>query len=200
MSHTQTSRRAGDSSPVPPPRDSRRGEQYEALPWTGITLFLAVVGLLLFMALPMRKPRLQEMLAMQKHHFVQMAHEELARAIEEYHNDHGMWPGTEPVEVGMLGPRVHDQVWLARQLKMCTDSYGFVVPQFLTSHPWGPYLPSGIPINPETGLNTVRIVGEGESLRSANDGLFGWIYDPRSGAVEPDRLNLPTVQNAVAKQ
>ena len=200
MSHTQTSRNAGDTSSAPPPSDSRVGEQYEALPWTGITLFLAVLGLLLFMALPMHKPRLQQMLAMQKHHSVLMAHEELARAIEEYHNDHGLWPGAEPVEAGTLGPRIYDQLWLARQLEMCTDSYGFVVPQFLTSHPWGPYLPSGIPFNPETGLNTVRIVDEGESLVSANDGLFGWIYDPRSGLVEPDQLNLPTVQNALAKQ
>ena len=202
MSHTQTTRPAGEPTPDPLPSPPPRAEEYEALPWTGITLILAVVGLLLFMALPMRKPRLEEMMAMQADHSVRMAQQEFARAVEEYQNDHGRWPGAQPVEAGVLETARYDPVWLVRQLEMCTDSQGFVVPQFLTSHPWGPYLPSGIPINPGTGLNTVRLVAEGESLRSANDGLYGWIYDPRSGRVEPDTLTrmTATAQHAPAKR
>jgi len=200
MSHPQTTRHSGNQDPVLPPGVPRTGEQYEALPWTGITLFLAIVGLLLFMAVPMRRPHLREMLAMQQRHSLRMAQEELARAVEEYHNDHGRWPGAEPVEAGALETGRYDAVWLVRQLEMHTDARGFVVPQFLTSHPWGPYLPTGIPMNPATGLNTVRLVEEGETMESANDGLYGWIYDPRTGLIEPDRLTAHPVQDAPSKQ
>jgi hypothetical protein len=194
MSHTQTSREAGAPSPLAGTNDTPGEEPYEALPWTGITLVLAVVGLLLFMAVPMGRPRLQEMMAMQGDHSVRMAREELSRAIEEYHNDHGVWPGARPEEVGTLNDPVHRSIWLARQLEMCTDGQGFVVPQFLSTHPWGPYLPSGIPLNPDTGLNTVRMVGAEESIESANDSLYGWIYDPTTGLIVADQRSIATVQ------
>ena len=156
-----------------------------------MTLALAVVGLLLFMAVPLSRPNVAKLMVEHRYQLERLALEELSRAVEAYHNDHGAWPGARPAEAGTLDEKVYEEDWLQRQLRMYTDAEGRVVPQELTSHPFGPYLEDGIPLNPSTGLRSVRVLAEGEEgPGSVRDGIYGWIYDPRTGAICPHSPGL----------
>jgi len=139
---------------------------------------------------PAPQPNVAKLMVEHRYQLERLAQEELSRAVEHYHNDHGAWPGARPAEAGTLDERVFEQDWLLRQLRMFTDSEGRVVPQQLTSHPFGPYLEGGIPLNPSTGLRTVRVLAAGEKPESVRDGIYGWIYDPRTGAVSPHSPGL----------
>jgi hypothetical protein len=52
------------------------------------------------------------------------------------------------------------------------------------SHPYGPYLPSGIPSNPLTGVSTVMPVGQFPP--DSPTGTGGWIYEQKTGRIAPD--------------
>ena len=171
-------------------------EPFESLPWTGITVVIAVIGLLLFMAVPMRRPSADRLLAAQRAFSEEMAIEEIHRAVEDYHNDHGAWPGCQPTVARTLGAPIYRAEWLVRQLTMSSDSHGGVGPADLTSFPFGPYMPNGIPTNPRTGLSSVYVLAEGESFRSILPGIFGWVYDPRCGEVRPHRTPLELNRHA----
>jgi|GEM_PF-2338771 len=162
-----------------------RPDPLENLPWTGITVLLAVLGLLLFMAVPMGQPTAQEKLQAQRSHRAEMALESLQRALEDYHADHAEWPGLDPATAMALGPAIHEEDWLRRQLELASGPDGSTRPVASPSHPFGPYLPNGIPTNPANGLDSIRVLGEGETFEGVVDDLYGWVYDPRSGELRP---------------
>lgn len=160
----------------------------ENLPWTGITVVVAVLGLLLFMAVPMRKPTAHEALRAQRERQAFVALDTLSKAIEDYHADHAEWPGAQPLAASGLGPLVHEESWLRRQLEMPSNRTGDTLPDSSADYSYGPYLPKGIPTNPLNRQDSIRILREGESIDSVVDGLYGWVYDPRSGEVQPHVL------------
>jgi hypothetical protein len=94
----------------------------------------------------------------------------------------------QPSIARTLAPPVHEAAWLKRQLEMCSNRSGETVPVPQPDYAFGPYLPNGIPTNPLNGRSSIRILREGESFESVVDGLYGWIYDPRSGEVQPHIL------------
>jgi hypothetical protein len=160
----------------------------EDLPWTGITVVIAVLGLLFFMAVPMRKPTAREMLLAQREHGASLACETLGRAIQDYHAEHSEWPGVRPNVASTLGPPEYGENHLCRQLEMPSDRLGFTMPTGGGQYTYGPYLPNGIPVNPRNGQRSIRILGEGESFEAVVDKLYGWVYDPRTGEVRPHTL------------
>lgn len=184
-------------SPAPhpdPPFTPREFTEKENLPWTGITLLLAVLGLLLFMAVPMGNPSPQELLAAQRQHRAEMALGGIQSAVEDFHNDHGQWPGVAPQVARTLGPPVYDAAWLERQLSMSSDGDGWTAPAASPGFSYGPYLPKGVPVNPTNGQRSIRILREGETFDSVVDALYGWVYDPRSGEVRPHVLPFERLQ------
>jgi len=177
-----------DLAPGAPPVHAERPAELDGLPWTAFTVVLAVVGLLLFMAVPVREPTVRERLAAQRERRAFVAQETLARAIEDYRADHGFWPGVPASEASSLAPERYDAVVLERQLTQHSDARGATLPTAEGPHRFGPYLPNGVPANPTTGLRSFRILDEGERPEHVVDGLYGWIYDPRTGEVLPHRL------------
>lgn len=178
-----------------PPGESEFGD-LENLPWTGITVVIAVLGLLLFMAVPLRQPTVREKLTAQRQREAVVALETIGRAIEDYRTDHGVWPGARALEASSLAPPVFTTGDLVRQLEQHTDRYGATLPTPEVGYDHGPYLPNGLPRNPGTGLRSVRILEEGESFGHVIDGLYGWIYDPRTGEVRPHELPFPGLRSA----
>ncbi len=111
-------------------------------------------------------------------HAGRMALQELALAIEQYHVDHGQWPGLPPT-AGL--DREPSTDWLERQLTMASNAAGAVAPVRESDFPFGPYLPGGLPVNPANGLADVRLVVPWSG--HAVDGTTGWSYDAMTGEV-----------------
>lgn len=167
-----------------PPATAPPGTQTAT--WTGLTIALAVAGLLLFMALPARAPSAAELESSRQELALGQAWGELRSAIAEYRFDHAAWPGFDPRTAGSLRPRAASEAWFVRQLTLYTDRAGEVVPQALPSHPFGPYLERGIPPNPWTGSRHVRVLGPGQRLGTAGVREGGWVYCPETGEILPD--------------
>ncbi|MCB9914026.1 MAG: hypothetical protein H6828_02620 [Planctomycetes bacterium] len=180
------------SSPPPgaPHRPPHLHEEGGAVPWTGLSILVVVAGLILFMALPQRPLSPQRLLELRAELYAERALDQLALAIQDYRHDHGAWPGARPTAERGLAPAVYEGVWFERQLRLASDDLGRVAPATSSAYPHGPYLPGGVPLNPLTGLRTVRLLEECESFDAIRDGIYGWLYDPRSGELRAHRLPI----------
>ncbi|MCA8981300.1 MAG: hypothetical protein KDC14_14815 [Planctomycetes bacterium] len=177
-----------DTPPAPHPTDRTRsvGPPHQeplsdTLPWTGVSVLLAIIGLLLFLAVPERPLSPDELEHQRLSAEVRLAYGRLRGAIEDYRTEHGRVPGTSP------DGSIHTERDFRRQLLLHTDGEGHALPQALGSHPFGPYLTGDIPRNPLNGLTDVRIVN-GRELSAEVDGRSGWLYDPLADEL---RLNAP---------
>ncbi len=167
-----------DSPPAGAPIDRDRAApppthhtlENDTLPWTGLSVLLAVLGLILFLAVPGRPLAPEELDEQRLSAHVRLAYGALRGAIEDYRSEHGHAPGTHAD--GSFHARDFQ-----RQLVLSTDADGHAVPQAIPSHPYGPYLPGELPANPINGRRDVRIVTEAP-LSSRIDGRSGWLYDP----------------------
>ena len=167
----------------------RSGVEPLEVPWTGLSLLVIVLSLILFMAIPrgtdhypLREARAGELVALQ-------TERQLALAIREYRHDRGDWPGLAPVKEGRLAASpTTSPAWLTRQLCLASNARGEISPLTSPEYPHVPYLLGELPINPRTGLRSVRFVAEG-SEPSTTDEPCGWIYDPRTGEVRGSRAS-----------
>jgi len=171
---------------IPPAPPSR--SEPPTIPWTGLTVIVAVAGLLLLMAIPDLAPTPEELLAERAAIELRLEAESLRSAIADYHADHGCFPGRVPPVGASFAPEELDARWFERQMRMHSDGEGHVVPQSLLTHPHGPYLSRGLPRNPVNHLATLRMLAKGESMPTHADGSTGWIYDPATGAVRPNAV------------
>jgi hypothetical protein len=163
------------------------------LPWTGITVLVAVLGLLLFMAVPMTGPSPEDRAIARKDRLCFVAIEQLRTAIEDYHGDHGTWPGQSTRSLQSLAPASFDEFSLIQQLQFYTDLSGSPLPTNEVTHPFGPYLPNGIPTNPLNGWDQIYLLVEGETFESVDADRSGWLYNPRNGDLQ---VSLSTSNNA----
>jgi hypothetical protein len=171
-------------TPPTPELGTSPAGQMEDLPWTGITVMIAVMSLLLFMAVPMTGPTEEERASAQLERRCFVALQELHTAINDYQGDHGSWPGQTAASIRSLAPAVFDAYAFEQQLQLNTDLSGSVLPSGGDSHPFGPYLPNSIPSNPLNGLNTVRVLQPGESIHESNGRGYGWVYNPENGEIQ----------------
>ena len=75
------------------------------------------------------------------------------------------------------------------QLVQATDSAGVPGPRG-SQHPWGPYLPLGIPPNPITGRATVTLTDTFPPTAASGNG--GWLFHQETGQIGVDLPNLLT--------
>jgi hypothetical protein len=153
------------------------------MPLTGIALVLAIAGLLLFMAVPARPLDAASQAAQRAELELRRGLEELRGAIDEYRLEHGRWPGSAPPlgDPGLAAVTAPDELWFARQLELFSDREGRTVPRRLATHPYGPYLTHGVPLNPLNGSSKIRFLGPEEDFPLAPEGPWGWIYSPTTG-------------------
>lgn len=185
-----------EPAPAPPPTSSLPNAPYSSqsgleggqVPWTGLSLLIVVAGLILFMAVPLRPPSAERIAALRAELSAERAIERLELAVGDYRHDHGEYPGAHPSPAPSLAPPEYDEVWFERQLRMASSAEGSIAPVRAGEYEFGPYLAEGLPLNPMTGLRTVRILREGESFDSIRDGIYGWLYRPQSGEVRAHRL------------
>jgi general secretion pathway protein G len=69
------------------------------------------------------------------------------------------------------------------QLTTVTDSVGNTNAGVGGAFQWGPYL-NAMPANPVNALATLKILGPGDAMTP--DGSTGWLYQPSTGAIEPN--------------
>ena len=180
--------------PAPPPSGGSGAppfgthDEASEVPWTGLSILVVVAGLILFMAIPMRPPTAERIAELRAELMADTALARLELAIQDYRHDHGEWPGSRPQESGGFDAPSFDTVWLTRHLRMASNRAGQVAPRPTTEHAYGPYLPGELPVNPHTGLRTVRVLTGDESFDSVRDGIYGWLYRPKSGEVRAHRL------------
>lgn len=180
--NTQSPTPAAATTPADPHSDM------EDLPWTGITVVIAVLGLLFFMAVPMGGASPTQRLAAQRARLAFVAQGQFQHAVEDYRGDHGFWPGREAASSKTVGEPSYGVLPLHRQLQLMSDGDGATLPTQEGEFTFGPYLPNGVPTNPQNGLKSVRLLEPGESFDRILDGVYGWVYDPRSGEVQPHVL------------
>jgi general secretion pathway protein G len=69
------------------------------------------------------------------------------------------------------------------QLTHATNAQGAPGPSD-ESHPYGPYLPGGVPVNPYTGASTVTATDKFPPEAATEAG--GWLYHQATGRIAPD--------------
>ena len=161
---------------MPPTQRSRRQRQRTA----GVLLAVTAAALTLS-AVPQRPPTPAEARADRHAHASRLARQELAGAIDRYRLEHGALPGR--VVAGDLAAPPSARL-LARQLTGASDLRGDVVPAPEPAFPFGPYLPAGLPENPDNGRSQVRFA----PADAPPDGSTGWIVDPATGEVRSNAL------------
>jgi len=73
---------------------------------------------------------------------------------------------------------------MASQLTEYSDVFCDLSPRPGTAFQFGPYVKE-IPANPVNGMNTVKMIGNNQSL-PAPDGTTGWIYKPQTQELIPN--------------
>jgi general secretion pathway protein G len=80
-----------------------------------------------------------------------------------------------------------DGTFNLKQLTSVTDSTGAqsTTGAIDASHTFGPYIPGGLPVQPFSGLNTVKLDSDaaGTTPTGAADPGRGWIYRPSTGEI-----------------
>ncbi len=153
----------------------------EGFPWTGLTLVLVVIGLIAFMAVPTGPVSPKARAAERLEAATDLALGEFRAAIRDYYHDHHRFPGESPRPGMRSEPGLR---WFERQLMLNTDEQGNPAGGYTTEHPFGPYLPSGLPVNPCNGLSSVKFIKSAEAFEP--DDSTGWIYFTLEGEI---RLN-----------
>lgn len=83
-----------------------------------------------------------------------------------------------------------DQLTLASRKDGTTAALG------TAGHPFGPYLKSGLPVNPFNGLADVAIVTDGTAFPTSGTDSTGWIYKPQTGELKANTaFTLSTGEN-----
>lgn len=125
----------------------------------------------------------------------------LRSAIEHYRVDHGVYPGKRTASGGSCGGTggtgtvtspAQRAITMAEQLTMYTNPGGKACSRPGLAHRFGPYLktaelgPVGMPSNPLTGSDAVKVVMRGtlDLLSSSTTG--GWLYDVPTGGLRAD--------------
>lgn len=49
---------------------------------------------------------------------------------------------------------------------------------------YGPYLKTGIPINPFNSLSTIKIIADGSAMPTTADNTTGWVFKPQTGELK----------------
>ena len=150
----------------------------------------AIMGALGLMAVPRPEPRPEragDLAAVQQleHTLAGFRDARLARR-----GDHGCFPGYGP---GGRGHRFHGEtsaIHARAQLEGWSDVWGNSSRVWMRRYPFGPYLPDGIPANPLGGLDSLRMVADGEELPTDLDGTTGWIFAPRTGELRASSFGV----------
>jgi type II secretory pathway pseudopilin PulG len=167
------------SAPEPSPRPTGyQPIETEGFPWTGLTLVLVVLGLIAFMAVPTGPISPAARSAERLEYASRQALGEFRSAIRDYYLDHRHFPGRNPRASARSGAGAR---WLERQLRLSTDADGNPAGAPTPDHPFGPYLPGGLPINPVNGEASVLFLDQLEGFTPDNSS--GWVYSQDEGVV-----------------
>lgn len=141
---------------------------------------VAVGSLMAVPAGPMSAEELRESRTEQQ---LEITRQELAQAVMAYRLDHGQLPG---ISMDWTEEALSER--FERQLTFATNAEGDFMPVSEPDYPYGPYLPSGLPINPVSGDSTVRLSQHGLEPQ----GTAGWVVDMTSGEVASDAIQEET--------
>jgi len=83
------------------------------------------------------------------------------------------------------------QAAFVAQATMATNTQGVTQPVGTAGYDRGPYV-AKIPANPVNGLNTIEMLGDGESFPDAADDSHGWIYKAATGEIRADSAGVDT--------
>lgn len=192
---TQTPPSALVADPLPPPsRSIYTDPEAEALPWTGLSLLVALAGLFLLIAFPgsERAAASARLLHPEQELEVVTALAQFRRALVSYRADQGAWPGAEgdtDASTRSLGAGDAWQAWFERHVSSDVTRAGSGPLVVDDLDPLVDFLPAGrVPVNVVNGLHSVRVLLPGERMPQRPDGSSGWILDPRTGDLRVNAL------------
>jgi hypothetical protein len=176
------------SAPLPSPPVAIRtlDPAAEVLPWTGMSLLVALAGLFLLIAFPGGRPAqaLDERLDREGELELLGALAELRRALVSHRAEHGSWPGEDAARAAAPAPAASDpwQRFFDRHFgpgQVLARNAGL---ELALAESLAPRLPGRqLPRNPANGLRSLRVLAPGESMPARPDGRTGWIFDPQTG-------------------
>ena len=172
----QAPRVDGPSLQQPPVREAKKKPgaiQY------GLTA--AIAGVVGVMAVPDMAPEYSNMEGLTQLTQLQYKLDNYRGAIEAYRAQHHVYPGYGP---GYANAYLHGQasgVAFKRQMVLWTDEWGNPGQLSPGRRELGPYLETGLIKNPINGLESVRILRDGESFPFEPSGESGWYFKPATG-------------------
>jgi len=153
-------------------------ERVRPIEYLLVAVIATVVGA---MAVPDFTPEVPGMEGFAKEARLQFELRNFREALEEYREEHKVYPGYGP---GRANSYVHGEpagVHFKRQMLMWSDEWGHAGPLSPGSKELGPYLETGLPKNPLNGLRDVRLVPDGVPFPTEPDGRTGWLFKPETG-------------------
>lgn len=70
------------------------------------------------------------------------------------------------------------------QLTLASKKDGTTAALGTAGHPMGPYLKTGLPVNPFNGLSSVTVVADGTAFPTAGTDATGWVFKPQTGELK----------------
>lgn len=159
----------------------------EVLPWTGLSLLVALAGLFLLIAFPGsdRAAAAEQALDGPEELELVTALADFRRAVVAYRAEQGHWPGaglpSSPRPPAATGDASWE-AWFERHVVAEVVHAQAGAEEGVALAGLAAYLPDGVlPLNVANGLRTVRVLAPGERMPARPDGRSGWILDPRNG-------------------
>ncbi len=170
------SMRPVDMGPKPPAWSRSTPLRARSQSWVAITLFVAVGGLLAFIATAPRPARMHAWVEAERPLIeLRLSLAELRAIISDYHIEHGAYPGCDTN--GGANPRWFEREW-SRAIERANAVSDVGLVRLHASD-----APGGVPRNPVNGLASVRFLAAAEAWPERADDSTGWIYKPATGEI-----------------
>ena len=172
------------TSPSSPATTSKRdSERVRPVEYLLVAVIASAVGV---MAVPDLTPDVGSMAGLSQLTQLQYELNNYRSAIGNYEADHHVYPGYGP---GHAGAWLHGELSgtnFQRQLLLWSDEWGNVGQMSPGQKELGPYLETGLIKNPVNGLDSVRLIPDGQAFPATPDGETGWYFKPETGELRPN--------------
>ncbi len=173
-------------------KPQKGSEKVKPIEYALVAIIASAVGV---MAVPDVVPEIDSMSGLAQLTQLQYQLDSYRSAIGNYRADHHVYPG---YGYGRPGAWLHGApsgLDFKRQMILWSDEWGHVGQMSPGIKELGPYLETGLLKNPINGLESVRLIVDGQSFPAEPDNETGWYFKPQTGELRANCDGKSTFTN-----
>jgi hypothetical protein len=155
-----------------------RSERVRPVEYFLVAVIASAVGV---MAVPDLTPDVGSMAGLSQLTQLQYQLNNYRGAIGNYEADHHVYPGYGPGAAGAWQHGELSGVNFQRQMLLWSDEWGHVGQMSPGQKELGPYLERGLLKNPVNGLESIRLIPDGQPFPTTPTSETGWLFKPETG-------------------